>query len=75
MPAHMLATKNSHRPFLFFDPVFGFWCFSPLSIQVARLLETKGVGNITPVELKETLGSFGLEGEDAEDILVEVVLI
>lgn len=40
--------------------------------QVAGLLDAKGVGNITPLEIMESLGSFGLEGEEAEDILIQV---
>ncbi|CBJ30096.1 IAP100 protein [Ectocarpus siliculosus] len=40
--------------------------------QVAGLLDAKGVGNITPLEIMESLGSFGLEGEAAEDILIQI---
>lgn len=39
---------------------------------MAGLLDAKGVGNITPQEIMESLGSFGLEGEEAEDILIQV---
>lgn len=39
---------------------------------MARLLQSKGVGNVTPKELQETLGCFGLEGEDAEDVLMQI---
>ncbi|CAM9973664.1 unnamed protein product [Laminaria digitata] len=42
--------------------------------QVARLLDSKGVGNITPEDIREALSSFGLEGEEAEDILIQVFL-
>ena len=40
--------------------------------QVARLLESKGVGNVTPQELMRELASFGLVGEEAEDVLIQV---
>lgn len=39
--------------------------------QVARLLESKGVGNVTPEELMGELANFGLEGEEAEDVLLQ----
>ncbi|CAN0473646.1 unnamed protein product [Ascophyllum nodosum] len=40
--------------------------------QVARLLESKGVGNVTPQELMRELASFGLVGEEAEDVLIQI---
>lgn len=36
------------------------------------MLKAKGVGNITPQEIMEALSNFGLQGEDAEDILIQV---
>lgn len=38
------------------------------------MLEAKGVGNITPQEITEVLSNFGLEGEEAEDVLIQVRL-
>ncbi|CAM9350904.1 unnamed protein product, partial [Scytosiphon promiscuus] len=40
--------------------------------QVAGMLEAKGVGNITPQEILEALSNFGLEGEEAEDVLIQI---
>ncbi|CAM9692608.1 unnamed protein product, partial [Discosporangium mesarthrocarpum] len=40
--------------------------------QVARTLEEKGMGDTTPEELKEILASYGLEGQAAEDVLVQI---
>lgn len=44
------------------------------AVKVASMLDAKGVGNITPQEIMEALSSFGMEGEAAEDVLIEVCL-
>ncbi|CAM9178612.1 unnamed protein product [Pylaiella littoralis] len=40
--------------------------------QVAKMLKAKGVGNITPQEIMEALSNFGLQGEAAEDVLIQI---
>eukprot|EP00752_Nemacystus_decipiens_P017831 g15987.t1 len=40
--------------------------------KVASMLDAKGVGNITPQEIMAALASFGMEGEAAEDVLIEI---
>lgn len=71
------SSEPLHFLFLVFVVVFSFPCFCFFfrcgSLQVARLLDSKGVGNITPEDIREALSSFGLEGEEAEDILIQVL--